>query len=277
MFRLDTPSSPLAFYAASSKNEQQIRRRVPLVLGHALGSSAEMWQWVLPLLPERLPVILWEQPGHGESELLNRGRATAKDTALAVNRGLRDLGVLNAHVAGISLGGMVSLAYASAYPLETASLSVLDSGPVITPASAWKEKADQVERDGVAPLVDGTMERWFTGRFAAGPGVREVQEIRQIFLSTDRAGYAQCCRIIAHTDLTDQLAMVSSPSMVLTGEDDAGNPPAAARHLAVELSAPHTVVIVPDARHLTAVEQPEVVAAALIQHLAQAEKMRGIR
>ena len=277
MFRLETPSSPLAFYGANVKRQQQLSRRIPLVLGHALGSSAEMWQWVLPLLPEELPIILWEQPGHGESELLNLGRATARDTALALNRGLRDLGVRKAHIAGLSLGGMVSIAYASSYPLETASLSVLDSGPAITPSSAWDEKADQVERDGVAPLVDGTMERWFTAKFAAGPGAREVQEIRQIFLSTDRAGYAQCCRIIAQTDLTDQLVMVSSPSMVLTGEDDAGNPPAAARELAAELSAPHTAVIVPDARHLTAVEQPEVVAAALIQHLAQAEKMRGVR
>ena len=64
MKRLATPSSPLALYAANRAAEHLTfgEGEAPLVLGHALGSSREMWDEVLPLLREELPVILWEQP-----------------------------------------------------------------------------------------------------------------------------------------------------------------------------------------------------------------------
>lgn len=265
MKRLATPSSPLALYAANRAAEHLTfgEGEAPLVLGHALGSSREMWDEVLPLLPEELPVILWEQPGHGESGLLSVTGPNAQDIAAALNSALVDLGITEAHIAGLSLGGMVSLAYAEEYPEDTLSLGILGSGPALPHAQNWFDRAHLVEQNGLSGLVDGTMERWFTPGFSEGSGRTHVAKIRDIFLETDPAGYAQCCRVLANTDLSTGVDLVSAPALVLTGEDDQGTPPSAALQLATDLASPLPVVIVEDARHLTAVEQPGPVANAL--------------
>lgn len=270
MKKLLTPSSPLALYGGRPPSPEGSGwgGSDPLVLGHALGSSREMWDEVVPLLPPGLPVILWDQPGHGASGLLRQASPTATDVARSLNNALHDLGVNRAHIAGLSLGGLVSLAYAQAFPEETLSLGILDSGPANRPAGPWREKAEEVERDGMGPLVAGTMQRWFTPAFATGGGAALVAKIRQIFLDTNPAGYAQCCRVLANTDLWGELSKVSMSTLVLTGVEDAGFTPEAAESLARYLPDAGSALIIPHARHLTAVEQPQKVADALAELVA---------
>ena len=81
------------------------------------------------------------------------------------------------------------------------------------------------------------MERWFTPGFSEGSGRTHVAKIRDIFLETDPAGYAQCCRVLANTDLSTGVDLVSAPALVLTGEDDQGTPPSAALQLATAMLA----------------------------------------
>lgn len=265
MKKLLTPSSPLALYAANPprRDAQQWTSSDPLVLGHALGSSHEMWRGVVELLPATQPVILWDLPGHGGSDLLSMPSPDAEDVARALNNALRDLGVDRAHIGGLSLGALISLGYSQLFAEQTLTLAMMDSGPANTPSSAWIEKAESVESHGIAPLAAGTMERWFTTGFASGGGAAEVARIKEIFLETDPAGYAQCCRVLANTDLWPGLSRAQMPSLVLTGALDAGFTPEAAESLARYLPEAGSPVIVADARHQTAVEHPEVVARAL--------------
>lgn len=267
---LFVPSTPLAMYRARGGGQPAGLGDAPLVLGHALGSSKDMWNQVLDRLPSDLTVILWEQPGHGGSELLGEESPDALDTAEAIAVGLNSLGVGGVHIAGLSLGGMTTLAFAQRYPDRVWSFAVLDSGPALPPAQMWLDRAAQVEENGVVPLVDGTMERWFTSGFAEGAGAEAVARIREIFLATNPLGYAQCCRILANTDLSPNLGTASSPALVLTGALDLGTPPEQARDLAAALPGASEAAIVDDARHLTAVEQPDVVADALVSMIATA-------
>lgn len=272
MKQIPTPSSPLALYEAvpAGPPAEGIDENVPLVLGHALGSNRHMWDEAITLLPRNLSVLVWEQPGHGHSALLSASDPSAADTAAALHDALADAGVSAAHIAGLSLGGMVSLAYAQAYPQDTVSLSVLDSGPALPPSSMWRERATQVDDGGLSSLVEGTMERWFTPEFASGDGAEAVKKIRSIFLSTSPAGYAQCCRVIANTDLTSGVDTTQKTTLVLTGAGDLGTPPADAQALATLISD-GPAIIVEDARHLTAVEQPEAVVKALVERVTGGE------
>lgn len=263
--RVATPSTPLAFYQARSTGPSRAKvGGEPLILGHALGSNRNMWDEVLTLLPSNLEVILWEQPGHGQSGLLAVEEPSALDTAKAIGDGLDDLGVSRGHFAGLSLGGMTTLAFAQRYPGLVASFAVLDSDAVSLPSAQWLDKALLVETQGLEGLVEGTMGRWFTSSFAKGEGANAVQRIRQIFLETNPAGYAQCCRILAHTDLRPQLSAATSPAMILTGDQDPGMTPDQAHDLAGLLPTPVEVVVVEDAAHLTAVQHPHVVTHALL-------------
>lgn len=266
-------SGPLALYryavAGKPKDSYPI-----LVLGHALGVDHTMWDRVLPLLPSGLEVVLWDQPGHGQSALLDLPSspeqsqpASVLDTARALHRGLVELGVIvdgapRPVVAGLSLGGMVSLAFAQKYSSDLAALSMLSSGAVLLPHEAWFERAEKVSSDGQGFLADSTMERWFSEGFRQGTGSEAVAETQRIFLSTNPEGYAQCCELIAGTDLRAETASVQVPTLLVVGENDPGMTPEQGKELSLALPNSSLEVVV-GAKHMTAVEQPQLVADLL--------------
>lgn len=236
--------------------------RATLVLGHALGSDRTMWDEVLPLLPGDIEVYVWEQPGHGNSRLLKDASGGAVATARALHDALDQAGVEGFYIAGLSLGGMVSLAYAEEFPDQLKGLVMMSSGAVLLPPEAWSERADLVRTEGLEPLVDGTMERWFSPGFAEGAGAAAVRQTRETFLATDPEGYAQCCDIIAKTDLRDRAGEVAVPVTLIVGEDDPGMTPQQAGELVLAMQD-GSVEVVDGARHLTAVECPGRIAGDL--------------
>lgn len=265
--RLPVSNSPLAFYQAGGDGPRTV------VLGHALGADHRMWRKVLPLLPRDVRVILWDQPGHGGSALLLPGDGlSAHSIAAALHDGLVELGVIDEGmqpvVAGLSLGGTVSLAYAEDYPADLCDLLMFSSGAALLPPETWTERAQLVSRKGLEPLADATMGRWFSDGFAAGEGTEAVEATRKTFLATSPEGYAQCCLAIAGTDLRPELAGVRVPVQLVVGEDDPGMTPDQALILA-EALPDATVTVIEGARHLTAVETPELVADAIKRALAR--------
>lgn len=85
----------------------------PLILVHPLGADRGVWEPVLPYLTARHDCIAVDMPGFGRSpELPDDARATAQEIAAAIAATVDELGVERAHIAGISLGGWVSLEFA---------------------------------------------------------------------------------------------------------------------------------------------------------------------
>jgi pimeloyl-ACP methyl ester carboxylesterase len=114
-------------------------------------------------------------------------------------------------------------------------------------------------------VIDATMERWFTPGFPErSPEV--VERIRKIFLTTDPEGYAGCCEALAEFDMRGQLGAITAPTLVIAGEDDPVGTPERADAIGEEIEGSR-VVILPDARHLAAVEQADAVTRELEQHL----------
>ncbi len=269
--RLETPSSELAFYGAPGR----ANAGRTLVLGHALGADRNMWQHVLPLLPENLNVVLWELPGHGNSGLLDvdveqavHGGVGAQAIAESLHRGLTDLGLVGQPfiLGGLSLGGTVALAYAENHPETPESLVVFGSAPVLPPPASWAERANLVLTQGLEPLADPTMGRWFSEGFRQGEGSAAVQQTRDTFVDTSPEGYAECCLIIAGTDLRAELRSTTVPVLVVVGENDGGMGPDAGAQL-VEALPNAELRVVPGVAHLMAVEAPDEVAKALLDRL----------
>lgn len=240
-----------------------------VVLGHSLGSSHVMWDAVVARLRGRVRVVRYDLPGHGGSapapggSPLDMGRLVG-----ALLRSLDAVGVDRFHLAGLSLGGLVTLAAAEAAPDRVLTASVMSSGPVNLPSEVWSDKAALVRREGTAAVVDATFDRWFSPAFAHGEGAEEVARIRREFLACAREGYAQCCEVLATTDTRPGLADLTMPVLLVSAEEDGALPWAAADELAARISAGACddvrVVHVPGVRHMSAVEEPEVVAEALL-------------
>ena len=83
-----------------------------------------------------------------------------------------------------------------------------------------------------------------------------------VFLRNDVAAYAQTCRMLGACDLRAGLPTIKIPTAIVVGEEDYATPPAMAEamHKAI---AGSTLTVLAGARHLTPLERPADIAAAL--------------
>ena len=81
-------------------------------------------------------------------------------------------------------------------------------------------------------------------------------------------GYAGCIAAISKIDTTDRLKEIRAPALVICGEQDAGTPPAMSH--AINKAMPgSTLVLIPNAAHLSNVDQPEAFTGALTTFIAK--------
>jgi 3-oxoadipate enol-lactonase len=115
------------------------------------------------------------------------------------------------------------------------------------------------------PLIEPTLQRWFTpAMLAQRPPV--VERVAQMIGATTPAGFAGCCHAIPKINLTHRLNTIDCPVQVIVGEQDVGTPVAMAREIH-EATPGSELVIIPNASHLSNLEQPEAFNRALLGFL----------
>lgn len=243
-----------------------------LLLGSSLGTTAEMWAPQVPMLAQRFRVVRYEHPGHGGAP--NRpGATTIADLGADVVDLLDHLGVERASLAGVSLGGMVSMWVAAHAPERVDRLVLACTSAHLPPASAWEERAALVRREGTAPLRPVLLPRWFTVGFPE-THADVVQAVAAMLTGADPEGYASCCEAIGAMDLRADLAAITAPTLVIAGADDPVTPPAAALGLQQSIAG-SALVVLPGVAHLANLEQPDAFGAAMLDHLAGTAVERG--
>ena len=106
-----------------------------LVLLHGLGGTWEVWQPVIPALEARHRVIALTLPGHyGGPDYRGEGDASVAGLADQLIAILQAQGVTQAHVAGNSLGGWLSI--------ELARRGFARSVTALSPAGGWRTDDD---------------------------------------------------------------------------------------------------------------------------------------
>ncbi|MDO5060337.1 MAG: alpha/beta fold hydrolase [Actinomycetaceae bacterium] len=280
---------------------QRSEADAPLVLLHALGSDASSFSAVVEYL--KYPwVILVNLPGHGGSAPLKdfptEGAFAGKHTQQrpveavfsALLRTLKEFQVEKFHLGGISIGGMLTWYGATQHPEQVLSATVLCAGPVNLPATQWWERAEKVRAEGVGYLADATMQRWFTD-VMFDTRRDEIEHVKEVYLRCDPEGYAQCCEILATLDLresplaADKVFTLASAQFdpgfgvldaqeafallekQLMAEDGTAQEPADESKLALK----RHLVVIADAAHQAAVEQPVRVAEILDQTIKVAQ------
>jgi 3-oxoadipate enol-lactonase len=239
--------------------------RPVVVMSNSLATTMRIWDGQMPALLREHAVIRYDHPGHGSSPRLF-GRCTVADLAGDVIAMLDRLGVRRFSFCGLSLGGMVGLHVAAAFPDRVRRLAVCSTSARLDATAFWNERAAVVERDGLDAVAQAATGRWFTPAFARShPDV--VAWAGEMFRSTDPSSYARLAELLADVDLTGTLREIRAPTLVIAGEDDVAIPPAHGEAIASAVPG-SSVIRVPDAAHLVNVERPEVVADALARHLA---------
>ncbi len=233
-----------------------------LTMSHSLACDLSMWDEEAKRLSKRYKVLRYDTRGHGKTSA-PAGAYTLELLADDLHGLLAALGVKSTHFVGLSMGGMIGQTFALKYPGIFNSLALCDttSRYPAEAAGVWVDRIKTVEAQGMEPLVESTLARWLTEPFRkARPEV--VAKVANMIRSTPVPGYAGCCNAIPKINLTERLKEIRCPSLVIVGKDDAGTPVAMAEDIHRALPG-SKLVIIPDAAHLSNLEQPDAFNQAL--------------
>ncbi len=228
-----------------------------ILLTHGYSSTSQMWRGQIDLLSNRHRLILWDMRGHGRSDSpedpgLYSEAATVADMAALLDAAGAD----DAIVAGLSLGGYMSLAFHLAHPARTRALMIFDSGPGYKSAEArrqWNDTVEATARDfetrglerlkGRSPEVSGAHHRSAKGLALAARGMLAQFDSRII----------------------ESLLRVAVPTLIVVGSRDEPFL-APASYMAAKI--PNAVkVVIPDAGHAANIDQPAAFNAAVSDFL----------
>jgi pimeloyl-ACP methyl ester carboxylesterase len=254
------PGGPLAVLEHSGQG-------VPVVLVPGFTGSKEDFRLVLePLAGAGRRTLAVDQRGQYESPGPDDPAAYSVEALAADLLALLDeLDAGPVHLVGHSFGGLVSRAAVLKRPETVCSLTLMCSGPQALSGPRVELlplMAPVLEQGGMRALVDAVeaLSADDPRTLALPPEVRAFLRTRML-ASAPAALVGMGAALTAEPDRVDELRAAGVPLLVLLGEHDDAWSPAVQAEMAARLGARH--VVVPDALHSPAVENPAPTAAAL--------------
>lgn len=240
-----------------------------LVLGNPIGTTRDVWSHQVPVLSRYFRLVRYEHRGHGAPGAQSpapQGPYTIAELGADVLATLNGHGIERFAFAGVSLGGMTGIWLAANAPERVTSLAVLCAALTPMPdAQAWHDRAALVRAQGMPPLADAVVSRWFTPAFQAREP-EQVETVVAMLKGTSPEGYAGCGEAIAALDLRPQLGAVKAPALVVSGAEDVAAPPSVGAYTARGIPGARLTVI-QGAAHFAHYEKPGPVTSALLTHL----------
>jgi 3-oxoadipate enol-lactonase len=226
-----------------------------VVFLHCLGVDHRFWDFAIEMA-DTFMMIRYDFPGHGDTPVPRAAyRIEDLSDQLAGLFALHGLG--RAHVVGISLGGLVAQHFAATRSDLVDRLVLIDTTPRYTDEmrSMWAERAAAARKSGVAALVDGLLQIWFSPQALSdnGPGVRYV---RDTLPNTPGEGYALACEALAAADLRALASHIEAPTMVVCGDGDLPSFVEAAKWLGSQIRGARLEWIT-GTKHASVIERPD--------------------
>jgi 3-oxoadipate enol-lactonase len=164
------------------------------------------------------------------------------------------------------MGAATALGFAQQHPGRLDKVIVCDSPCQSTPQSSqqWRERIAIAEKEGMEPLVEPTVGRWFPPDvMKANPPY--VDQVRAMVRTTPVNGFMGCGAALADHDYASKVATVTRPVLFIAGEKD-GVTPAAMRKMSEALPGSRYVEL-KGAGHISNLDQPQGFTAAVREFL----------
>lgn len=244
----------------------------PVLFLHAFPLNRSMWEYeITSLLREegnRFRLVSLDWRGFGESEIISE--ISTMELLAGDVAGLVDLlGIQQAILCGLSMGGYVAFAFLRKYPQRVAGLILADTRPgADTPEGRANREhvARLAETQGAGAIADHQVPLLlseYTRHYHPEVEIR----VRQMIEAATPQGIAAASRGMAQrADSTDLLAGITCPTLVIAGEHDALIPPDLAQGYASKIPGAQFAAI-PNAGHLSNLEQPEIFLSILVGFL----------
>ena len=239
-----------------------------LLLIHGFPLTSAMWHPQIDgLASDALRVVAPDLRGFGRTP---GAMTSVDDCADQIDALITEIGARRVVLAGFSMGGYVALAFVRKYASRPHGLILVD-----TKAEADSDEAKQgryalaarVRAEGEGTVIDAMLPRLVSEATLAGrPDV--VRQVRDAASGATRDGIIGALGAIAERPSSvDILPGIAVPTLILVGRDDVITPVADAERMAAAIPGAKLVVIA-DAGHMTPLEQPATVNAAIRTWLA---------
>jgi 3-oxoadipate enol-lactonase len=234
-----------------------------LLLSNSLGTNLSMWDPQIPDWSKSFRVVRYDSRGHGRSTANDKPYSMAMlgADALAI---LDHLGIATAHWCGLSKGGMVGQWLATHAGKRLNRVVLANTGARMGPPELWNGRISNVRQNGMAGLVQPTLERWFSKEFRE-TDTHTVARVSAMLETTPPLGYANCCAAIRDMDQREPIRAIENPVLVIIGKVDPATPPAAGRLIADAIPGAKAIEL--DAAHLSNLEQPAAFTKAALDFL----------
>jgi len=235
-----------------------------IVFINSLGTDFRIWRDVIVRLAGSYPLLTYDKRGHGLSDV-GLAPYSIEDHVDDLIGVLEHLKVNNAVICGLSVGGLIAQGLYVRRPDLVKALILCDTAHKIGTAEMWAARIKAIKESGLAGIVDGVMERWFTPAFRnsdpAFPGYRNMM------LRQPVEGYVGTCAAIRDADYTAAAGRIAVPTLCVVGDQDGATPPDLVLSLA-KLVPGARYEVIKDAGHIPCVEQPEMLTTIIEAFLA---------
>jgi 3-oxoadipate enol-lactonase len=261
MATIDVNGTTLAYDEAGRKDATAI------VFSHSLFFDRHMFEYFLANFSSDYHVVAYDHRGQGESaqarlEQLDMDTLTADAAAL-----IEALDLGPCHFVGNSMGGFIALRLAARRPdLLRSAVALNSSAEEEHQLAAFEPLVEAAKQTGTAGLIDVLMYIMF-GDTSIAEETPAAKHWRLHMLSLPNSIGNSAHQVIHRRSIMDELASACVPVLAIAGDEDhAYPPPISSANIADATGGRHLTVAA--AGHSVSVEQPEIVAQHLREHLA---------
>ena len=252
----------------------------PLVFAYGIGGNTTEWEPQIPVFSQSYRFIVWDPRGHAQSESPpNADQYTQKIFAQDLEGLLGYLGVDQAYVGGLSMGGGIATRFTILHPERVAALLIFDSfsaSGLETPPENRRMREEIIrltETEGMLAVAEYAMKNNPNISQTASLGKEQENLIRQMYLALNPVGYAHSTRMILNAVFdASLLERIKVPTLVLAGQEDGALPACRFIHEKIKESK---LVVIPDAGHLSNLDQPVAFNHAVLEYLASVDQIRA--
>ena len=172
-------------------------------------------------------------------------------------------------LAGLSMGGYIAFAMLRQAPERIAKLALLDTSarPNTTEQTAGRNTQIAMAQGGrYGEIPDLSIPRYLNAKHQHDERLTTI--VRQMIAETGPEAFVrQQKAIMTRPDSRPLLGSIRCPTLVLVGDSDVATPPELNKEIAAGVPGAKFVTV-PDSGHLTTLEQPEAVNAAMSEWLS---------
>jgi CubicO group peptidase (beta-lactamase class C family)/pimeloyl-ACP methyl ester carboxylesterase len=250
---------------------QEAGRGEPVIFIHGHSFDHSEWDPQFPEFAKKFRTITYDCRGYGRSSMPVEGHEFlhAEDLVKLMDK----LGIEKAHLVGLSMGGSISTDFLALHLDRVWSVTAAsgDVFPVPGPDQPWTEEEIAKRREEISAMKDrGTMNQkwdWLAGLMSKGGS--HLQQIRRpvwdmIYKWDQWQPLHVEPRLVLGNSVVEKLKNqeIAIPVMVLTSEVDKDRP-----NKLLECVPTAKQVIIPDAGHVSNLENPKAFTKLVLQFI----------